>query len=436
MSQDLASTESQDAFRALPSAPEAELALLSCMALAPAQVFAICRAAGIHEGSFLPANHKGAFSLMAGFAADGTPVDFVTVSSAFRAAGNLDAFGGMPFVASLFTTSPSPTLASHYAAIVAEKSLAREIIRIGTLYAGKAYGSEDEPHTLIAGLFKDVCNLVGNKRPAMTVAQAVDAIRDEIVTGAPDGELLPMGWPVLDTVLALYRGDYLVISAPTSCGKSALALQICLKYAMTGKRAAFYGLEMSTKRNVKRAIANLANYTPDFVRDTVRQSANETFKVTVVENFVSVAKTLKTLPFYVRDDLHDFTAIVADIRIQHAQNPLTFVAVDYLQLIRSEGSKERRQLQIAAMTQAFKLLAAELAIIICTPSQVNKDGGTREAADAENDASALLKIVAEVDDDGNPRFGKLIVWKSREGARFLDVPVTFNGRHARFEETK
>lgn len=420
----------------LPQAPEAELGLLSSLLLSPLQVAAACRERRITHAHFFVRAHGETYTAIMELLEKGVKVDFIALGEKLREMGRYEMNGGAQFVSGLFTYVASASTVTHYLEIVKEKALARRVLSLCTKYGAKALEVDARGSEVADALFGEVMELCGKRQPRKTVKQAILEIRDEIVNGKPDGELVLTGWDLLDKRLHLYRGDFIVITAPTSCGKSALALHIELMIARSGKRTGFYGLEMQTKQNVKRALANLGQYHPDFVRNVVQQKPEGDFTKKVVADFCATADTIVSLPFYVRDDLFIYEAIIADIRCEHASSPLTMAVVDYLQLIRTLESRERRQLEIARMTQGFKQLAQELGIIICTPSQVNADGHTREAADAENDCNALLKIVSKEDAEGNPTFDKLLIWKQREGERFVEIPVTFDGRHSRFDERK
>jgi len=153
----------------------------------------------------------------------------------------------------------------------------------------------------------------------------------------------------------------------------------------------------------------------------------------IVENFMTTARTIAALPIHMRDDLSLWEQIRADLRAEHVRQPFGFVMIDYLQLIQSNVRHQSRQLAIAEITQGAKLLAKELDCVICLPSQQNKDGGTREAQDAENDASALVKIHGEENEHKEMRPGRITVWKQREGERHIVLPLAFNPIMTRFD---
>jgi len=420
--------------RPMPSSPEAEKAVLSSFVLAPLEVAQICATEGIDASRFhVPANAK-VFSVLLELTANCQPVDFVTLSNALRHDGSLDAIGGIGYVSELFMFATAANV-HYYIAAMNRDFLSRQIIRICTEYAARGYDTAEDPEKLAGEAHGALTSLLVKKSKRQTVKETLQEIVDEVANGKDDTGILRTGIDVIDDRLKLFRGNLLVISAPTSCGKSALSLQIASTMAMQGSRIAIYTLEMSQKETLTRMIAQIGGNNADFVRRAVALSgtAPSDFTLRTVADFRAAVDKILRIRMHIRDDLTRAEDIFADFRAEHAKEPFDFGLIDYLQIIRSSGKYERKQLQIADITQRAKALANECGTVICIPSQVNKDGGTREAEDAENDASALLKITGEKDDKGNVRPERVSIWKQRAGARHIDIPLKFNGLLTKFE---
>ena len=420
--------------RPLPSSPDAEKAVISSFVLAPIEVAQICALEGIDVSRFhVPANAK-VFSVLLEIAARCLPVDFVTLSNALRNAGCLDAIGGIGYVSELFTF-PTAANVKFYIAAMNRDYLSRQVIKICTEYAARAYDTAEDPEKLAGDAHGALTGLLVKKSKRQTVKETLQEIMDEVRQGHDDSGIIRTGIAVIDDRLKLFRGNLLIISAPTSCGKSALSLQMASHMALAGSRVAIYTLEMSQKETLTRMIAQIGGNNADFVRRAVALSgtAPSEFTLRTVADFRAAVDRILRIRMHIRDDLTRAEDIFADFRAEHAKEPFDFCLIDYLQIIRSTGKYERKQLQIADITQRAKALANECGTVICIPSQVNKDGGTREAEDAENDASALLKITGEKDDKGNVRPERVSIWKQRAGARHIDIPLKFNGLLTRFE---
>ena len=425
-----------DVHRLLPASPECEKGVLASFLLAPVEVSQILAGEGIGENYFHVPAHGKVFSLFRDMQTDGKALDFVTIVAEMHAKGVPD-LGGAGFVSSLFTFLPTAANVQFYIDTVKRDYVAREIIRVGSQYAGMAYDPGADVKTLASGLHGEITALLVEKTKRQTVKETIKEILREMMTGHADGEIMPTGISELDTKLSLYRGDLLIISAPTSCGKSALANQILITSALDlGARVAFYPLEMRQKQTLKRALAMRARVNVKYARSIVNNAKGEEaekYADEIVGKIKDAAVKISNARIHIRDDLYALESIIADIRAEHAKGAFDFIAIDYLQLIRITGKFERRQLQIAEITQRLKMVANELDCVIIVPSQQNKEGGTREAGDAENDASALIKIDAEVATNGDISPGRMSIWKQREGARGVDLNFTFNGLLTLFE---
>lgn len=429
-----------DIHRLLPASPDCEKGVLSSMILAPVEVSQILHGEGIREHHFHVPAHGKVFAALSTLISAGQPADFVTVTKHFHASGTLDSIGGAGFVSELFTFLPTAVNVSYYIEAVKRDHIAREIIRLGTLFASQAYDPACDVKTLAGDFHGALSALLVEKKKRQSVKDCLNEILRELNSGHADGEVIPTGIAEMDAKLALYRGDLLIVTAPTSCGKSALVCQMILTASLDrGSRVAFYPLEMRQKQTIKRALAMRSSVNVKYVRSLVMNAQTDhaqKYAREQVEKVMAAARELAAAKLYIRDDLYSLDAIIADIRAEHGKAPFDFVAIDYLQLIRITGKFERRQLQIAEITQRLKMLANELDCVVIVPSQVNKAGGTREAEDAENDASALVKIEAQVSDSGDISPGRISIWKQREGARGVDLNLTFNGLLTLFEPQK
>lgn len=425
--------------REFPQSPEAERGVLCCLMLAPVECRAICSQHGINADSFYLPAHAIIFDAFVKVIDSGKGWDFLTVLQLLRDAGNLEAVGGGGYLNEINCLLPSAANLGEYLDILVEKSIRRQVIAIATEAVKDAYAHGDgaETREIVEKLQVRFGALLGRKSTRPSIRDSLNEILTEVREGRDDTGVVKIPMAGIGDRLRLYRGDLLIISAPTSCGKSALAVQMALA-ACKGKegRVACYPLEMRQRQVLKRAIAQLGGHNADFVRKLVRQGDPlnpSPGTLRIVGEFKQTVTALLEFPLHVRDDLFRWEHIRADLKAEHAKAPFSFVVIDYLQLIQG-ATKERRQLAIAELTQGAKNLAAELDCVICIPSQVNKDGGTREAQDTEFDCSALIKIHGKVDENGDTHPGRVSVWKQREGERHVDLPLKFNPILTRFED--
>jgi len=421
--------------REFPQAPDAERAVLSSILLSPRESLHVCTEKELTKGAFYLPAHAEIYETLTTLSAENKPLDFITVAESLRDRNMLDAVGGPAYLNELFVLLPSAANVGFYVELLLSKAILRNLIGICTDATENAYEGDTRPSELVSDIHARIGSLIHRKSSRKTVKETLQEIVDEVREGKDDTGLVFMPVQGINGRLKLYLGDLLMITAPTSCGKTALAAQIAMGIAGAGKRVALYPLEMAQEQVLKRSIAQAGGHNADFVRKLVKDNAGNPpseFVKKTVKDFMETAREIGKMDIHMRDDLSRWDQIRADIRMEHAIHPFTFILIDYLQLIQTSGKHERRQLAIAEITQGAKLLAGELQCVICMPSQVNKDGGTREAQDAENDASALLKI-HPLEGKDEPEPGRVTVWKQREGKRHLELPLRFNPDLTRFD---
>jgi hypothetical protein len=88
---------------------------------------------------FYRETHRKIYEAMLGLRATGRPIDTVTLPAALKAAGAFEATGGMGYIADLGASVPDQSNIEHYAAIVRDMSIKREIASKAARVASWAY---------------------------------------------------------------------------------------------------------------------------------------------------------------------------------------------------------------------------------------------------------------------------------------------------------
>lgn len=447
--------------RLLPQNPDAEQGVLSAFLLSPREVGAMCAEKKFTPKHFHIPAHREVFEVLIDLHSRMKLIDFISLSAELRARKVLDQVGGAGFITSLFTFLATATNVDYYLAILQQKFIQRRVIEICERQAALAY--EEMEGEQILELVDETTAELGaliyrpNERP--TIREVLTEICDEVEKGKDDADLLKTGMPGIDGDLNLYRGDLLVIAAPTSGGKSVLGAQLCLWTAwqhFTRKekerpgRVAIYPLEMRQKAVLKRALAQIGEHSPDFIRKAIQRNDpdlgldGESKAAEMLRKMRERADDIASLDIHMRDDLNEWETIAADMLAEHAKRPFDFVLIDYLQLLDSRRKFDTTQQKLAFISKSAKALAKKLEIVLCMPSQVTitPSGGwtTREAKDPENDADSLVFIPQKevTRDDGSKKLmpDEPIAWKQREFERCVPLRLVFNGRLVRWEAYK
>ncbi len=96
----------------------------------------------VGEDDFYRRDHRLIFRAIAALAEAGKPFDVVTLSEWLEAHGLLEEAGGLAYLGTLAKDTPSAANIAHYADIVREHSVLRQLARAGTEIAGRAYQPE------------------------------------------------------------------------------------------------------------------------------------------------------------------------------------------------------------------------------------------------------------------------------------------------------
>ena len=103
----------------------------------------------LKPGSFYEHAHELIFTAIQNLALTQKPVDMLTVQEQLRKQGDLDEVGGAYYIAQLTGKVASTAHLEYHARIVAQKHLARELIRYTSGIQGKAYDETNDVEDLM-----------------------------------------------------------------------------------------------------------------------------------------------------------------------------------------------------------------------------------------------------------------------------------------------
>ncbi|MFN3700945.1 MAG: replicative DNA helicase [Alphaproteobacteria bacterium] len=207
------------------------------------------------------------------------------------------------------------------------------------------------------------------------------------------------------------NSDLLILAARPSMGKTSLAVNMAFnaakKFAETGGkeggRVGFFSLEMSSDQLATRILSDQSGISGDAIRKgNLRQ---EDFR-----KFVEASQVLTQIPLYI-DDTPALTigAVRQRARRLKRQFGLDLLMIDYLQLLRGNGSRqsaENRVLEVSEITRGLKAIAKELGIPVIALSQLSRAveqredkrpqlSDLRESGSIEQDADVVMFIYRE-----------------------------------------
>ena len=223
------------------------------------------------------------------------------------------------------------------------------------------------------------------------------------------------GYPKLDYLTYGFQlGNYIIIAARTSAGKTTFALNISSNQAIKFNiKVGFISLEMSITDLQMKLISNLSNIPLSRIK-TGKISDHEMEIITKTHEQLYTDKMI----FYRASDTSLFN-IKSKIR-QMARRGCQAVYIDYLTLVSLSDSNMSRPERVGIISQELKQLAEDLNITIVALSQLNRNAASgepsladiRQSGEIEEQADLILLIHRELGFSDT----EIIIAKNRQGA--------------------
>ena len=260
---------------------------------------------------------------------------------------------------------------------------------------------------------------------------------ERLVTG------LSTGFSELDMMTTgFHPSDLIILAGRPGMGKSSFMLSIVHHIAFTeGKPVAVFTLEMSKEQLVMRMLSSMAEvplqkirsgFITDEERDRLLSSAVELSKADI---YIDESPSLNT------------TELRVKARKLKKEKDVQFVAVDYLQILRSAVKRSSRQEEVAEVSRNLKALAKELSIPVLALAQLSRQAehrsdrrpqlaDLRESGQIEQDADLIVFLHRPEYYKKNPApeekgLAEVIIAKQRQGPTGV-VKVAFIKEYAKF----
>lgn len=378
--------------RTPPHSLEAEKSVLGSMLIS--RDAAELAAEMLSASDFYVPQHQDIFEAMTELVSRAQPVDSVTIVDALERAGKLASAGGLGYIAELSLFVPSAANVSYYINIVEDRSVLRQLIKVGGEIMNEASTSDSPVTDILDEAERRVFSISMKKNeetlvPVDKSAMAAYMRIGELMRTRGQISGVPTGFRELDELTSgLQKGDLIIVAARPSVGKSTFAMNIA-EYAATtaGKRVAVFSLEMSREQLTTRMLCSQAKV------DMQKVNSGETTE----EDLLVLSDALLTLSdskMYI-DDSGNLS--VADIRSrcrrQKTRYGLDLVVVDYLGLLQLTSKRGSLVADIAEATRALKILAKELEVPIMLLCQLSRGSESRK----EN---GYRPILADLRDSG------------------------------------
>ena len=281
------------------------------------------------------------------------------------------------------------------------------------------------------------------------VGDLIDKFRTDLQERAGKGgtlayDAVTTGYDNLDDITnGFKKGEYIVIGARPSMGKTALAINVALNCAYRTKRPiGFFSLEMPNQQILQRMLS-ITSKVESRKLTTGTLDQIDYLKLDEAYKEVSGAK------IYIDDSTNNSVmAIEAKaLKLKNAQPKLAMIVIDYLGLIKGDMSLESEQVRVTHISSALKGMAKRLELPVVVLSQLSRGtegrnnkkpqmSDIRSSGSIEQDADIIMFIYREdyylltqgSEDESRSRFSKDGIQDERKEAKqYLAQKMDANG---------
>lgn len=425
----------------MPQNVEAEQALLGCILTEPDVLNEIIGL--IKADDFYSTSHQILYSSLIVLYGEDTEIDIVTLATELKKTEKLADAGGITYLTKLKNSvlDIDSKNVKKYAQMIKESKNKRDLIKLGHNLIQQGYDDAITTKTLVGETGDKLYGLLTETEEKMVkidkaVEDALFAIEKNYTNG---GGLIGVssGFADIDRITSgLQKGDFIIVAARPSMGKTTLAINIGQKAAKTNKVAVF-SLEMSKEQLVQKMLSAETNIDYQNIR-MGKLTSNEW------ESIAKGSSRIASRQMHI-DDTAGITTDQFKAKCKKLKNQtgLDVAIIDYLQLM--ECKAQSREQEISKTSRNLKKIAKELGITIIALSQLSRApeqradhrpilSDLRESGSIEQDADTVMFLYRDEYYDNeteDKNIAECIFAKNRNG-RVGTVKLAWLGQYQKF----
>ena len=414
---------------------------------------AIDRIDFLDERDFYRADHRIIFGAISSMLAERLPVDVITVAERLKSSGVDESYIGLAYLGELQMNTPSSANIAHYAEVVRDKRLLRDLLDVSNTISniaqdGSTLSAEariDKAEALIYGLAES-CDTDESdaKMIGSVLSEVVEDIQERVDNG---GEIAGMSTGIADLdaiTCGLMPGDLVIVAGRPSMGKTAFALNVAEHAAVElGRAVMIFSMEMPARQLGHRSVAAIGR---------IDMNAMRTGKLTD-DDFSRMSMALGKLhqAKMAIDDRGGLSVTQMRSRCRRMARRIggiDLIVVDYIQLATAHvGNGGNREQEVSAVSRGLKGLAKEFNCPVIALSQLSRKveeradkrpmmSDLRESGAIEQDADLILMMYRDDyyhKDSSFKGMAEIIIAKQRMGQTGA-VLALFQGEYSRFSD--
>lgn len=411
-----------------PHSKEAEQAVIGSMIMDKDAILIASEL--LHGEDFYIPQYGILFDTMVELYQEGKPAEYVTILTKLEEKGISQEICGMEVFRDATDAVSTSAHIKYYTQIVAEKALARKLIKVSEGIANACYQGKEPMDVILEETEKQIFHIV-QKRGAgeyEDIRQVVLRTLKTIEMAAKSsGRItgIATGFTDLDYKMAgLQRSDLILIAARPSMGKTAFVLNLAEYIALHSRvTTVIFSLEMSKEQLVNRLLAMNSRVDSQNIRTGDLKDSEWADLMESARNIGESNLVIDDTPGITISELR------SKCRKLKLEKNLGVVIIDYLQLMNGSGKTESRQQEISEISRSLKALAREIDCPVVALSQLSRAveqrpdkrpmlSDLRESGAIEQDADVVMFIYRDEyyhKDTEEPGVTEIIIGKQRNG---------------------
>lgn len=395
------------------------------------------------ENDFYMDRHKVIFRTMKELQSKGVSIDLVTLSNELTNSKQLDKCGGITYLSQLSGNDAFGENLLDHVKIVKDKSDRRKLIKAGY---NLIENSQDKDMNQVIEDISGTIDKINDKNTDGSMVSVGDALQSAL-TSIEDKynngvKILgkTTGFKSVDnTISGLQKGDFIVIAARPSMGKTAFALNIGQAASMNGS-VGIFSLEMPEEQIMQRLLAAKCLVPLNKIKTGKLNDSD-------FQSIVRGAGILSTRKIFIDDNSMSLSDIKARCRKLKNSSGLDVVIIDYLQLLELSEKTYSREQEISKLSRELKKMAKKLDVAVIALSQLSRApeqrndkrpmlSDLRESGAIEQDADEVMLLYRDEyynPDTDNPGVVEVNIAKNRNG-EVKTVSLGWRGEYQRFGE--
>ena len=400
----------------LPNSIEAERAILGAI-LSEKSAFSIAKTF-IKSDAFFDNRNKLLFLACEELFINNEPIDLITVSRVLRGKkegvnSHLEIAGGLDNIISLSQDVSSSANIEYHCRIVTEMWMRRLLTGISATNAKRALDQTFDIFEIMSKSLSEISKITEmlNGKKTKSISELAYDIIVDLDKPLDDDSSVPTYISGLDNAFKMKSGDLIIIAARPGAGKTSLVVSILVNLGKKQKRGVFFSLEMPEYQIVQKALSCES----DVPYWKIREKKVDSFEKDMIYEAYGNIKEIKSM---INDSSNLTIEEIKALSIaENAKEPISFIIVDFLQIIKPSGGGTRDQ-EIGHITRNAKGIAKELGVPVIMLSQLSREvekradkrpqlSDLRDSGNIEQDADTVALMYRpeyyriEVDEAGN-----------------------------------